>query len=298
MTSTPEFDARATDYLGTELADLADHLRRSTVQVRGSRFGGGSGVIWSSDGLVITNAHVAPNRSAEVELSDGREYKAAVIDRSPDRDLAALRIVASDLPAAAVGDSDAVRVGQLAFAVGNPLGIIGALTSGIIHATGPVHPRARHNWLQADIRIMPGNSGGPLADATGAVIGINSMVAGSLALAVPSAAVARFLGIAEARPTLGISYEPVFIREGRRGTYGVLVLDVRDGSPAANAGLMLGDVIIAANDRRLSDAEAMHVAVEEAGFGGVLRLDIVRGGSSITTSVLLEPRPQTKNQAA
>jgi len=120
-----------------ELQAIATRLCRATVQVRGQGPSGGSGVIWSSDGLIITNAHVARGTRATVELFDGRTLDAAVTARDKGRDLAALTIDAHDLPAAAIGDSDRLRVGELVLAVGNPLGMVGALTTGIVHTIAP-----------------------------------------------------------------------------------------------------------------------------------------------------------------
>lgn len=293
-----EFDVRGTDFLADELASLAERLRASTATVRGTRSGGGSGVVWSSDGLIITNAHVAPNKTATVELSDGREFSAKVIDRVAERDLAALRVDADALPAASIGDSRAIRVGQLVFAMGNPLGISNALTSGIIHARGPAHRHSRREWLQADITLMPGNSGGPLADATGAVIGINSMIAGSLALAVPSSAVLAFLR-GESGLRLGIAFQPVFARNGRTGTYGLLVMEVAPSSAAAQAGLLLGDIIIGANGAALANADGLEKALDDAAAAGNrLQLDIVRGPQRLARDVVLGQPKQAKNQAA
>jgi serine protease Do len=166
---------------------LAAHLRRSSVVVRGREPGGGSGVIWNASGLIVTNAHVAWGKQQQVELSDGRRFAADVIARDTRRDLAALRIQANGLPAATVGDSKTLRVGEIVAAIGNPLGIAGALSTGIVHAIGPA------DWIQADVRLAPGNSGGILADASGCVIGINTMIAMGLALAIPSRAVEQFL---------------------------------------------------------------------------------------------------------
>ena len=173
------------------LSTLADRLRAITVQVHGEPAGVGSGVLWSSDGLVVTNAHVVRGR-VSVVLPGGRAVPARLLARDPEHDLAALAIDAHGLAAAEIGDSDRLRVGQLVVAAGNPLGLAGAVTAGLIHAIGPHHP-ARPSLIQADLRLAPGNSGGPLADAQGRVIGINAMIAGGLALAVPTRLVARFL---------------------------------------------------------------------------------------------------------
>jgi serine protease Do len=221
--------------LAAELGRLAEGLRASTVHVHGRGPGGGSGVIWSPDGLIVTNAHVVRGPGATVETSD-RSYDAELVSRDERLDLAALQIDASGLPAAPIGDSGSLRVGQVVIAAGNPLGMTGAVATGIIHTTGS----GPQDWVQADIRLLPGNSGGPLADVHGRVIGINSMVAGGLGLAVPSNTVRRFLG---GRVNLGITAQPVRIPiEGREGV-GLLVLEVAPESAAAAAGVILGDIL-------------------------------------------------------
>ena len=122
----------------------------------------------------------------------GVSLKLPVTAKDSARDLAVLKVEMTGLPAATVGDSDALRVGELVLAIGNPLGLVGALTTGIISRLDPGVP-SRQRWVMTNVRLFPGNSGGPLADAQGRVIGINSMIAGGLALAVPSNAVEHFL---------------------------------------------------------------------------------------------------------
>ena len=178
-------------HVDDSLSALAGRLRHITVQIHGAPAGVGSGVLWSCDGLIVTNAHVVRGR-VSVVLPGGRAVQARLLARDPERDLAALAIDAHALAPAEIGDSDSLRVGELVVAVGNPLGLAGAVTAGLIHAIGPRRP-AGPSLIQADLRLAPGNSGGPLADARGRVIGINSMIAGGLALAVPSSLVARFM---------------------------------------------------------------------------------------------------------
>ncbi len=180
-----------TTAIADALEGLAEQLRASTVAVRVGRNGAGSGVIWSADGAIVTNAHVANRRFAEVELSDGRRFRARLIRRDARRDLALLRIDAHGLRAARRRNPGTLRVGELLVAVGHPLGIPNAMTMGIVHA--PVGDR-RQRFVQADLHLAPGNSGGPLADIEGNVVGINSMfVEGRLALAIPSDDVERFV---------------------------------------------------------------------------------------------------------
>ena len=123
--------------------EVAEQLRRSTVLVHSGGRGAGSGVIWSSDGLVVTNAHVVRGSRVHVQLWDGREFEAAIRSRDPRRDLARLHIDAANLPAASAADSSELRPGELAIAVGNPMGFIGALATGVIHAVGPLRGLAR-----------------------------------------------------------------------------------------------------------------------------------------------------------
>jgi serine protease Do len=185
------------DAVRRALETLAEHLRASTVAVRLGREGAGSGVIWSSDGAIVTNAHVASGPFAEVVLSDGRRFTARLVTRDARRDLALLRIEAEGLRAALPRDPRTLRPGELLVAVGHPLGIPNAVSMGIAHAAVG---EGRRRFVSADLRLAPGNSGGPLADAEGRVVGINSMVVGGgLALAVPSDDVQRFVDGSRAR---------------------------------------------------------------------------------------------------
>ncbi len=208
--------------------EIAEQLRRSTVQVFPDRRGGGSGVIWKSDGVIITNAHVARKDAAEVQLWDGRRFPARVTSRDPRRDLAVLRIEESGLDAAAVGDSAAVRPGELVLAIGSPLGFAGALSTGVAHSAGG-------GWIYANVRLAPGNSGGPLANARGEVIGINTAIVNGLGLAVPSNAAAEFL-LRGPRPALGVTLRPE--------PHGLRILQVEPGGPAAGASLREGDLLL------------------------------------------------------
>lgn len=178
--------------LASDLAAVAERLRAVTVQVRrrGRSGGTGSGVVWRP-GVVVTNAHVASGRWLVVETADGVVREAEVLATDPRRDLAVLRVATDRLPVAAIATAPVLRVGALVVAVGNPLGLRGAVTTGIVHAL----PAPRHGaaLILADLRLLPGNSGGPLGDATGRVVGVNAMILRGLAAAIPSAAVERYL---------------------------------------------------------------------------------------------------------
>jgi serine protease Do len=167
--------------------EIAERLRRSTVQVFvGGRGGSGSGLVWNRSGLVLTNAHVARSPSVELELWDGRRFPARVLLRDPWRDLALLRTSATDLEPAVIGDSDSTRPGELVLAVGNPLGFSGALSTGVVHSIGAIPGMGGQRWIRAGVHLAPGNSGGPLANAQGHVIGINTAIVEGLGVAAPS----------------------------------------------------------------------------------------------------------------
>jgi len=283
---TDEMTARMAS-LNEALAAVAERLRRVTVQVGGRRPGGGSGVVWRPDGVIVTNAHVARGRRATVGLLDGRVLDAEVIARDPWLDLARLAVSAADLPAATAGDSNALRVGELVFAVGNPLGIRGALTAGVVHAISPAKTAVGSRWVQADIRLAPGNSGGPLADAQGRIIGVNSLIAGGLALAVPSHLVERFLRRRQPRPYLGVTVQPVFVTLQGQHRFGLLVLEVAVGSPAEAAGILLGDVLMGVAGHVFSALDDLAAALDNASPGDTLVLDFCRGGICLSREVVV-----------
>lgn len=182
--------------IASAMSDLAAALRRTTVEVRDGSRGAGSGIIWRSDGLIVTNAHVAREDHATIVLWDGRAFDGIVTARDRRRDLAtiAIDVRGAALPSASLGHPTDLRTGDLVVALGNPLGIAGALALGVVHTleTGGGAPR----WIRADIRLAPGNSGGPLADARGRVVGVNTLIANGLGVAVPVTSVHRFLDAA------------------------------------------------------------------------------------------------------
>ena len=223
---------------------VSEQLRRSTVLVHAGDRGSGSGVIWQTDGLIVTNAHVVRSSCTRIQLWDGRELEATLVSREPRTDLAALRIAARNLPAAQIADSSKLRPGELAIAIGNPMGFVGALTTGNIHAIGPLRGFGARTWVQANVRLAPGNSGGPLADASGRVIGINTMVAGRLALAIPSNAVSQFLLAGPRDAWLGVTLHPVRVPRHNGHVFGLVILEIEPQSPAEYASLLPGDILL------------------------------------------------------
>jgi serine protease Do len=257
---------------------VVEKLRRITVQVRGS----GSGVIWSSDGKIVTNAHVVEGAASVVEVGlwDGRRSHGRIVHRNRWRDLAILQIEASGLPDAIAGDSDALRVGELVIAVGNPLGFIGAASTGVVHGI------ANGAWVVSQLRLAPGNSGGPLANARGEVIGINTMVAGAFAFSVPSRSVARFLnGLTSADAQLGVVVRPI--------PAGLIVLEVIPRSAADRASLLQGDILVGANSTPFRSAQDLEIAIARS-RGAILELQFRRDASPNIRSVAVPMAPVTR----
>lgn len=220
-----------------------------------------------------------------VESWEGKTLPASLIKIDRRRDLALLAVANLDAPAAALGDSGRLQAGTPVIAVGNPLGFSGAVSSGIVHAGGGA------SWIYADVRLAPGNSGGPLADFCGEVVGINTMiVAGGLALAIPSRAVQSFLNRAAAPPvSLGVVVRPVRLRNG--GT-GMLILELVPNGAAENASLLPGDILLGSADSRFGTVDDLQTAIDRAP-AGLLPIDFYRAGQQILrrVSVRLGPAP-------
>ncbi len=183
--------------LNEALAGVAARARRSIVQVQNGRSGAGAGVVVQAAGLIVTNAHVVRKRYPHVTLADGRTLRGHVLGYDAEEDLAALAVEADDLAALPLGDARAARPGDLVQAIGHPWGLVGAATAGVLMATDAAFlaPRLQgRDWLVADLHLWPGNSGGPLLDAAGRVLGLNTMLVGTgLGVAVPTHRVGAFL---------------------------------------------------------------------------------------------------------
>jgi serine protease Do len=271
---------------------MIERAQRSVVQVRSGGHGIGAGVIWDPDGLVITNHHVVAGgrRSVTVALHDGRTFDAKMVKSSGSLDLALLRLSGEDtnLPAAPIGDSDALRVGELVYAIGHPWGSVGAVSAGIVGGVGEIRGRGTSaRYVRSDVTLAPGNSGGPLLNARGEVVAINAMVFGRMALSIPGNAAGAFAA-AERRPRLGIGVLPVEVpaslhREAE--TSGLVIAAVEDGGVADRAGLLVGDVLLAIADEPLDGAETLLEALARA--GDVVELRIMRGGRIVVMNVSL-----------
>ena len=266
-----------------DIAAVARELAASTVQVKGDGVGGGSGIVWH-EGVIVTNAHVARQDRLWVQTTEGKPLQARVTSRDVRRDLALLRTEGALPKPAVIGDSSRLRAGELVIAVGHPLGIVNAASVGVVHST----PDRR--WIRSDVKLAPGNSGGPLADAHGRVIGVNSMIASGLAMAVPGNAVARFLQ--GGRRRIGVTLQSVVVAVEAERRFGLLILETEPGSAAERSGLLTGDVILAIDGRALTEPDDLSDALES----GPVSLEWLRGGGWMRAVVQAES--QARREAA
>jgi S1-C subfamily serine protease len=299
--------SRAVVTIAERLSPSVANLRVSR-RVRGGRraVGGGSGVVITPDGFMLTSAHVVAGTDGRVEASlvDGREIAAEVVGADPLSDLAVLRSETADLAPAVLGDAEQLRVGQLVVAIGNPNGFAGSVTAGVVSALGrslPVRSRAAgrivENVIQTDAALNPGNSGGALADGRGCVVGINTAVAGvGLGLAVPiNATTRKIIGalMREGRFTrayIGIAggsrpLPPRLARELGRAA-GVEVVEVVEGSPAAKAGLRPEDLIVAVGGIPVEGADDLQRLMTGELIGERVTAAVVREGRRLDVELV------------
>lgn len=272
--------------------------------------GVGSGVIISSDGYILTNNHVVQdNRGGDadeilVRLSDDTELEAKLIGRDPKTDIAVIKVDTSDLPFIKVADSDEIMVGDIVFAIGNPLGVGLTVTSGIISATqrsiGIYGNDGYEDFIQTDAAINQGNSGGALVDIEGRLIGINSAIkstsGGSIGLgfAIPSdLAIQTATQLTESgevkRGLIGIRMSTLDPRVaeamGVEGTKGVLIEEVIDGYPAKESGIRHGDIIIQVNDRKVDDPNDLRLEVSTTTLGDSVKVIVLRDAKEMTFDI-------------
>ncbi len=296
--------------LGTDvseaLVDLADSARRSIVLVRSGRHGSGSGIIWNSDGTIMTNYHVvARHTSARITTSDDREFRANVLATDPALDLAVLKVDATDLPGAQVGLSKEVRIGELVMAVGNPWGRRGVATLGIISGVGEAKAPWREEpseYIRSDVMLAPGNSGGALLDMRGCVIGINAMIfGGDLSVAIPSDVATQFISLAERRPMLGVGVRTVRlfsdIAKGAKQDRALEVRELLADGPATKAGVVVGDLLLKLGGTPLTDSQSLRAALEQHTTGARVALDTIHNGALVTRVVELQRLPKLERAA-
>lgn len=289
-------DDELLDAYSTTVVQVVETIAPAVVRVERGR-GGGSGVIFTPDGFVLTNSHVVHGANQlTVTLSDGRETRGDLVGDDPHTDLAVLRIDASSLPWAGLGDSRRVRVGQIAIAIGNPFGFHHSATAGIVSGVGRSlragSGRLMDDIIQTDAALNPGNSGGPLVTSRAEVIGVNTatiLPAQGLCFAVASNT-ARFVAgrlmsdgrVRRSYIGVGGQNVPVPRKPGAAHVTpltGVLVLTVESGSPASHAGLTHGDIIIAFGETPITGVDDLHRVLTAERIGVPSDLTILRNGA-------------------
>jgi len=301
----------AVDAVGPSVVKI--DVRRRGRNGKTRRGGSGSGFVFTPDGLVLTNSHVVHDaQSLEVALPDGRTLPASPVGDDPETDLAVIRVSADDLPAVEMGDSAALRPGQMVIAIGNPFGFQATVTAGVVSALGRTlraqSGRLIDNVIQTDAALNPGNSGGPLVDSRGRVVGVNTAVilpAQGLCFAIP-VNTARFVAshlIRDGRvrrAQLGIGGHLVRLRKplvrahGLESESALMVVHVENGSPAQIAGLREGDVVIGFDDAPITGVDDLHRLLTHEHIGVRSRLTVLRAGERI----LVEIVPSESGQVA
>jgi S1-C subfamily serine protease len=309
VTATIPTEAEAMDAYSRVVTSVAERLGPSVANLRigrrGRLAGGGSGVVITPDGFLLSNAHVVQSTRASVRatFTDGSDVAVSVIGADPLSDLAVLRADGTGFTPAALGDAAALRVGQLVVAIGNPHGLSGSVTAGVVSALGRSLPardgtatRVIDDVIQTDAALNPGNSGGALADFRGDVVGINTAVAGvGLGLAVPINATTRrivselmrdgrvrraWIGIAGgARPL------PPLVAASLGRDRAVEVVEVVDDSPAARAGLRAEDLIVAVDGEPVGGVDDLQRLMDAGRIGADVTLGLVRAGAARDVNV-------------
>ena len=281
--------------VSTVAAEVAPHVASLRIG-----HGAGSALVFTDDGLLLTNAHVVASAPEGIAaFTDGTQTRFEVVGADPLSDLAVLRAHGPTPSAAELGDADALVVGQLVVAVGNPLGLAGSVTAGVVSALGRSLPvrsgragRVIEDVIQTDAALNPGSSGGALADAAARVVGINTAVAGiGLGLAVPvNATTRRIVGtlLAEGRVRraylgmVGVPAPlPAAVAERTGQGSGLRLVEVVAGSPADHAGLRTGDLVLSVGRRAVSDAQGIQRQLFSDAIGAALPVTALRGGAMV-----------------
>jgi S1-C subfamily serine protease len=323
----PPSDARLLDAYSEAVVHAAEQVGPAVVNidvkhhsqsVRGGRgrpgrgiSGNGSGFLFTPDGFILTNSHVV-HRAAEIEvtLADGRQYPADRVGDDPDTDLAVVRINGSDLKAASLGDSQALKPGHLVIAIGNPYGFQFTVTAGVVSALGRSlrsrSGRLIDNVIQTDAALNPGNSGGPLINSRGEVVGVNTAVilpAQGLcfALAINTAKIVAGQLIKEGRVRrghLGIGGQNVPLQRSLVRFFnlntatGIQVVSVESNSPAERANIQEGDIVIGFGEQVVSNIDALHKLLTESPIGTPVPITVLRYPQKLLLAVVPEEKSQ------
>jgi len=284
------------DVFSSELTEIFTMAQPSIVQVHTEGRGAGTGIIWNADGYIITNNHVVAKDNAKVQvyLADGRTLDAKVLHRNPRLDLALLKAT-EDLPEPlTIGDSAALRVGEWVFAIGHPWGQRWIITAGIMSAirTAKLAEDVTTQYIQSDVLLAPGNSGGPLLNADGSVVGINAMIfGGDLSVSIPTNVVTNWLASLTKRTTkLGIAVQTVELSATVRTSpniqreAGLLIVGIEDTRQTSN--LLVGDILLDVAGKPVTTPTELRQIVVQLGTPEKVSITLVRAGAVMTLEVV------------
>ena len=293
------------------MVNIEVHGVRGPRGPRGPVGGSGSGFLFTPDGLILTNSHVVHGSTTlEVTVQDGRHLSASLVGDDPDTDLAVIRVLGTDFPIASFGNSSALQPGQLAVAVGNPFGFQASVTAGVVSALGRSlrsrSGRLMDDIIQTDAALNPGNSGGPLGNARGEVVGVNTAVilpAQGLCFAIPANTAhwvaSRLIQHGRIRRSwLGVGgqsaklHRRVVLEHQLAAPGGFLVLSIEPNSPARLAGLEEGDIVIALDSHTITGVDDLHRLLTEHAIGEPGRLTLLRRGRRMEIEVVPGESPQ------
>jgi S1-C subfamily serine protease len=298
-------DETLLDAYSSAVSQAAERVGPSVVQVEVERRGGGSGFFFTPDGFLMTNSHVVHGaKRVAVTMADGRKLRGYLVGEDPHTDIAVVRVHESEVALAPLGSSSALRVGQLAVAIGNPYGFAWTVTAGVVSALGrtlrTATGRLVENVVQTDAALNPGNSGGPLVDSKGDVIGVNT------AMILPAQGICFAIGIDTAkvvagelihhgrvrRAYLGVSGQTVpivrrlVVHHALAKPNGVLVASLEPGGPAARGGIAEGDIVVGFAGESISGIDDLHRLLAADRVGSRCEVDLLRGTARITRTVV------------
>ena len=303
--SAPLQDEELLDAYSRAVSNAAARISPSVVNIEVRKRGGGSGFFFTPDGFLLTNSHVVSGAaSVDVTLADGTRCEGTIVGDDPHTDLAVVRISAPVQIAARLGDSDAIKPGQVVIAVGNPLGFQCTVTAGVVSALGRTmrakSGRLIDNIIQTDAALNPGNSGGPLVNSRGEVIGVNT------AVILPAQGICFAIGVNTAkfvaarlirdgritRSYIGVAGQSVPLHRRIVRFFdlplesGVLVMSTEKGSPAERADLLDGDVIVAYGSRPIANVDDLHRILTEEHVGAASEITVIRNTEKLVKTIV------------
>ncbi len=296
MTQTETYTQQSSfplpDAFSTELTSLFTAVQPSVVQIHTEGRGAGTGIIWNVDGHIITNNHVVAkdNTRVQVFLADGRTLDAKVLHRSPRLDLALLKVTGESLKPLNAGDSSKLRVGEWVFAVGHPWGQRWVITAGIVSTqrTAKIADDITTQYIQSDVLLAPGNSGGPLLNADGSVVGINAMIfGGDLAVAIPSNVVTDWLtGLTKHTIKLGVAVQTIELSDAIRHSFdtqrtsGLLIVGIEETRQTSD--LLVGDILLTVADKPVNDPAGLRHILGQQGEAPTVPVTLFRAGAVVS----------------